>query len=323
MAATGTPTPNLGLRIPLGTDPASVDDINYNSNALDTIIGDVGETPVAGQLGAANNRISAVQAGLAIVCNGNTHAAIESGQFAYVKNHSTLAEGLYRNNTGSTIAANATLSSSNLTADSSGGLNAVYDALNSKISGSRSADCNVVANGIVQRFTYDTNTLNTPYKQGVSAFTEGWIESYLSNVNYGIQTAYATGNDMYTRVLNNGSWGNWFSVNNSKRLGITINETYLKGGEAVIFNLGNLVFIQLADFKFKTSLPSSAESNNIVLATLPMTLSSNQVIFGMFPHNQTDRIIRLRVMNNTITPWWTNISETASEGYLGFVVARY
>ena len=133
MAATGTPTPNLGLRIPLGTDPASVDDINYNSNALDTIIGDVGETPVAGQLGAANNRISAVQAGLAIVCNGNTHAAIESGQFAYVKDHGTLAEGLYRNNTGSTIAANATLSSSNLTADSSGGLNTVYESLNSKI----------------------------------------------------------------------------------------------------------------------------------------------------------------------------------------------
>ena len=135
MAATGTPTPNLGLRIPLGTDPASVDDINYNSNALDTIIGDVGETPVAGQLGAANNRISAVQAGLAIVCNGNTHAAIESGQFAYVKNHGTLAEGLYRNNTGSTIAANATLSSSNLTADSSGGLNTVYESLNGKITG--------------------------------------------------------------------------------------------------------------------------------------------------------------------------------------------
>ena len=133
MSATGTPTPNLGLRIPLGTDPASVDDINYNSNALDTIIGDIGETSVTAQLGAANNRISAVQAGLAIVCNGNTHAAIESGQFAYVKNHGTLAEGLYRNNTGSTIAANATLSSSNLTADSSGGLNTVYDALNSKI----------------------------------------------------------------------------------------------------------------------------------------------------------------------------------------------
>ena len=133
MAATGTPTPNLGLRIPLGTDPASVDDINYNSNALDTIIGDIGDTSVTAQLGAANNRISAVQAGLAIVCNGNTHAAIESGQFAYVKNHGTLAEGLYRNNTGSTIAANATLSSSNLTADSSGGLNTVYESLNSKI----------------------------------------------------------------------------------------------------------------------------------------------------------------------------------------------
>ena len=50
MAATGTPTPNLGLRIPVGTDPASVDDINYNSNLLDTVLGAVGNTSVKDQL---------------------------------------------------------------------------------------------------------------------------------------------------------------------------------------------------------------------------------------------------------------------------------
>lgn len=50
MAATGTPTPNLGLRIPVGTDPASVDDINYNSNVLDTKIGAVGSTSVQDQI---------------------------------------------------------------------------------------------------------------------------------------------------------------------------------------------------------------------------------------------------------------------------------
>ena len=58
MAATGTPTPNLGLRIPQGTDPASVDDINYNSNLLDTKIGAIGNDSVKTQIDALNGKIS-------------------------------------------------------------------------------------------------------------------------------------------------------------------------------------------------------------------------------------------------------------------------
>jgi len=76
--------------------------------------------------------IANVQDGLAIVANGNTHAAIASGQFVYVKNHGSLAEGLYRAT--EAIGTNATLSTSNLTADSAGGLNALkadVDTLNS------------------------------------------------------------------------------------------------------------------------------------------------------------------------------------------------
>lgn len=58
MAATGTPTPNLGLRIPQGTDPASVDDINYNSNLLDTKIGAVGNDSVQDQIDSLNSNIA-------------------------------------------------------------------------------------------------------------------------------------------------------------------------------------------------------------------------------------------------------------------------
>ena len=47
----------------------------------------------------------------------------------FVRNHGTLATGLYTNTSGSSIAQDAALTSSNLTADSAGGLN----ALNSKI----------------------------------------------------------------------------------------------------------------------------------------------------------------------------------------------
>lgn len=57
MAATGTPTPNIGLRIPLGTDPASVDDINYNSNLIDTKLGAVGNDSVQDQLDDLNSKI--------------------------------------------------------------------------------------------------------------------------------------------------------------------------------------------------------------------------------------------------------------------------
>ena len=94
-------------------------------------------------------------------------------------------------------------------------LNDSVTTLNSNINGDFIADCNSVEIGKVQRFRFNSSTLNTPYKQGITAFSEGWVESYLSNANYGIQKAYATGNDEYTRILNNGTWGNWYSVNNN------------------------------------------------------------------------------------------------------------
>ena len=60
MAATGTPTPNIGLRIPIGTDPASVDDINYNSNLLDTKLGAVGSDSVQDQIDTLNGNITTI-----------------------------------------------------------------------------------------------------------------------------------------------------------------------------------------------------------------------------------------------------------------------
>ena len=101
-------TGNLNLKKPALDDDALITDINNNMDILDAAV-------------------NGIQDGLAIVANGNTHVAITAGQFVYVRNHGTLTEGLYVASTN--IAANATLSTSNLTADSAGGLN----ALNSKI----------------------------------------------------------------------------------------------------------------------------------------------------------------------------------------------
>lgn len=80
-----------------------------------------------------NEAIANVQNGLAIVANGNTHAAIGAGQFVYVKNHNTLSDGLYTNKSGATIAANDTLTSSNLQAESSGGFNSLNSKIENKV----------------------------------------------------------------------------------------------------------------------------------------------------------------------------------------------
>ena len=71
MAATGTPTPNIGLRIPLGTDPASVDDINYNSNLLDTKLGAVGNDSVQDQIDTLNGNIASLNSAKGIVVVGD------------------------------------------------------------------------------------------------------------------------------------------------------------------------------------------------------------------------------------------------------------
>lgn len=65
--------------------------------------------------------INDVEDGLAIVANGNTHAAIASGQYVYIKGHGTLADGLYKAT--AAIPLNGTLSGSNVSSVSSGGLN--------------------------------------------------------------------------------------------------------------------------------------------------------------------------------------------------------
>lgn len=103
---------NTGVVVLYGTDIAiSSGDSTTVSQAISN---------VNAKTGAA---IDGIEDAIAIVANNNTHGAISSGQFVYVKNHSTLAEGLYKANTN--IAANATLSSTNLDADSAGGLNAL------------------------------------------------------------------------------------------------------------------------------------------------------------------------------------------------------
>lgn len=104
-------TPKYNLKKPLGSENYNVADQNGNMDIIDTAL-------------------DGIDNGLAIVSTGNTHGAITSGQYVYVRRHNTLAEGLYKAN--SNIAANATLTSSNLSSVS-GGLGADVASLNTNL----------------------------------------------------------------------------------------------------------------------------------------------------------------------------------------------
>ena len=114
-------TPNLNLVLPVGTEKVSRQIINDNNTKIDTAVG------------ANSQAIAKVQNGLAyIVGNTNTTGGtLAVGQFVYVKGHSTIAEGL-RTVTAS-ISANGNITTSNTSACSEGGLNALNSNINSKL----------------------------------------------------------------------------------------------------------------------------------------------------------------------------------------------
>lgn len=99
-----TNTTNYGLVKPAYSDTADIADINGNMDKVDAAL-------------------QGIDSAIAIVATGNTHAAVTTGQYVYVHGHGSLSEGLYtaKNN----ISANATLSTSNLTAFSGGICNKV------------------------------------------------------------------------------------------------------------------------------------------------------------------------------------------------------
>ena len=122
-----TYTTNLSLIKPAGTDKIRIAQINQNMDTIDAAIGAVGNTSLQTQVTSVSDSLNAVEGGIAIVSNNNTHVAITSGQYVYVKNHATLSEGLYRAT--QAIAANGTLTLSNVTPESAGGLNSLNEQI--------------------------------------------------------------------------------------------------------------------------------------------------------------------------------------------------
>lgn len=195
-----TYTTNLNLKKPALDDDALITDINSNMDTLDTAVT------------ADRSSLDALRDGLAIVSDGDTHIAITAGQWVYVKGHNTLPEGLYTAQ--SNIAANGALSTSNLTADSNGGLNALSDqigTLNGKINLpiayiSKLVDTNGDAdtpNGIF------CAGANLPH--GPTLYPAIITIPYGSANNYGVQIGMDVTNStyLYVRIKIDGVWQAW------------------------------------------------------------------------------------------------------------------
>lgn len=103
---------------------ADITDIQSDIGDMDNL-----DTQATNLVGAANElkgSLNSNESAIAIISNGNTHIAISEGQYVYVKNHSTISEGLYKAKTA--IAANATLTlNTNIESVSKGAVNDLFD----------------------------------------------------------------------------------------------------------------------------------------------------------------------------------------------------
>ena len=190
-----TKTNNLKMTLPTGTENITRSVINGNFEIVDAAVG-------------------SVQDGLAIVSDGDTHGAIANGQFVYVRNHNTLAEGLYKAR--AAIGANVALTTSNLTANGSGGLNDLQSQVNTLSSqlvsdlGSKSLSDletalvtlgNSLGTGGVAHFTVAISTTSAPFS---AASYIGFVEKITNNRLTAILSRNVVNQTLCGRY--NGSW---------------------------------------------------------------------------------------------------------------------
>lgn len=164
-------TTHYGLTKPLGTEYYNISVPNGNMDKIDTAL-------------------HALGSGLAIIATGDTHAAAASGDFIYIHSHGTLTEGLYKATT--SIAQNATLSGSNVTAVTGGGLNALASNTNTALAGKVDK---VTGKGL------STNDYTTTEKTKLAGIADGANNYSLplaaSGTRGGIQIGYSQNNKNY------------------------------------------------------------------------------------------------------------------------------
>ena len=170
-------TTNLNLSKLAGTEKLKTFPSMNNDN-LDAIDGAFGSGFGLNGNPNVNASINNLGDGVAILANGNTHAAITSGWFVYIRNHASLSEGLYRAT--ANISANGTLSGSNVTADTNGGLNTVYNELNSNIA-------NMIAQTDSATYVrFNNSSTNTEYRLNVTQDGQLLLGSRVGSGNWNL-----------------------------------------------------------------------------------------------------------------------------------------
>lgn len=208
-----TYTPNIDLKKPAQSDKIRIADLNGNADNIDAALGaDFGVSNKP----SVDDAVNSLGAGLAIISNGDIHAAITAGQYVYVRGHGTLTEGLYVAT--ANVSQNGALTGSNVDAVSGGGLN----ALNSNISNKADKTASFLARGIAS----DLNNVTEPglyylssvseSNHGPSGFTDAAVLMHMNN-GYGqifqMLIPWNTGaySGIYYRTFFNGAWQTWRS----------------------------------------------------------------------------------------------------------------
>ena len=238
---------------------------------------------------SVNTSINNLADGLAIVANGNTHAAITSGQYVYVRNHGSLSEGLYKATTN--ISANATLSGSNLTADSSGGLNSVYASINS----------NKIDGEVDDSSYFDDSKLPNTYKKGITLVPGSAAQDTAVFITYRVDPRieqYKIGNDTVAfRHSSSNAWGNWqeLALNSSLKTlnsltagtGVTIvTGGYIKAGKIVVVSV-------------RMTTTQNLSTNSIILGGLPAGTGNGFIPYFTIGNGYEPMKYSCRLNNNT------------------------
>ncbi len=180
-----TQTPNLGLTKPAYSETADIADINNNMDKVDAAV-------------------NGVQNGMAILANGNVHSAVTSGQYVYVRNHGTLAEGLYTATTN--ISTNATLSTSNLTAvPNNGALNTLRDDVSS-LSSKITTSTTIITDGIITLYVKKSANIvnvNIPFTRAKTSIAANSATEIAT-----LPDGYRPTSNIFSSFLITGSTGN-------------------------------------------------------------------------------------------------------------------
>lgn len=92
--------------------------------------------------------------------------------------------------------------------------------------------------GNISVYRWTSATLNSPYKGSVGASDTGFVISYFSGANYGLQVGFSSNRDeIYTRRLSGGAYASWIKMPTRAEVDALITTTAFSGTSSSSGNL--------------------------------------------------------------------------------------